>query len=113
LTAARVRGQAAIVEPATRYAKSGDVHIVYQVLGEGPRDLVFVPGVVSHVEFFHELPRYTDFLRGLARFARVIVFDKRGNGLSDSIVGAPSLEERMDDISAVMEAVGSKRVPAP
>ena len=97
------------MQPETRYAKSGDVHIAYQVLGEGPRDLVFVPGLVSHVEFLHELPGYTDFLRGLARFARVIVFDKRGNGLSDRLVGALNLEERMDDISAVMEAVGSKR----
>jgi class 3 adenylate cyclase len=97
------------VQPETRYARSGDISIAYQVLGEGPRDLVFVPGVISHVEFFHELPGYTDFLRGLARFARVIVFDKRGNGLSDRVVGAPSLEERMDDIRAVMEAARSER----
>jgi pimeloyl-ACP methyl ester carboxylesterase len=98
-----------IVLPETRYARSGDVSIAYQVLGDGPRDLVFVPGIISHVEFFHELPGYTDFLRGLSGFARVIVFDKRGNGLSDPVVGAPSLEERMDDIRAVMEAVGSTR----
>src|SRR5262249_32008776 len=97
------------VQPETRYAKSGDVHIAYQVIGQGPRDLIFVPGVVSHVEFFHELPGYTEFLRGLATFARVIVFDKRGNGLSDRVVGAPSLEERMDDIRAVMHAAGSER----
>ena len=58
------------VLPETRYARSGDVSIAYQVLGDGPRDLVFVPGIVSHVEFFHELPGYTDFLRGLAAFAR-------------------------------------------
>jgi len=97
------------VQPETRYARCGDLSIAYQVLGEGPRDLVLVPGIVSHVEFFHELPGYTDFLRGLAAFARVIVFDKRGNGLSDRVVGTPSLEERMDDIRAVMEAVGSER----
>jgi pimeloyl-ACP methyl ester carboxylesterase len=97
------------VIPETHYARSGDISIAYQVLGEGPRDLVFVPGIVSHVEFFHELPGYTDFLRGLAAFARVIVFDKRGNGLSDRIVGAPTLEERMDDIHAVMGAVRSER----
>ncbi len=98
------------MEPRIQYAKTRDgVNIAYEVLGEGPRDVVFVPGIVSHVEFFHELPGYTDFLRGLAAFARVIVFDKRGNGLSDRIVGAPSLEERMDDIRAVMEAVGSQR----
>src|SRR5262245_19698400 len=97
------------VRPQTRYARCGDLSIAYQVLGEGPRDLVFVPGIVSHVEFFHELPGYTDFLRGLAAFARVIVFDKRGNGLSDRVVGAPSLEERMDDTRAVMDAAGSQR----
>lgn len=95
--------------PETRYARSGDISIAYQVLGAGPRDLVFVPGIVSHVEFFHELPGYSEFLRGLAAFARVVVFDKRGNGLSDRIVGAPSLEERMDDIRAVMEGAGSEQ----
>ncbi len=95
--------------PETHYARSGDLSIAYQVIGAGPRDLVFVPGVISHVEFFHEWPGYTEFLDGLGAFARVIVFDKRGNGLSDRIVGAPSLEERMDDIRAVMDAVGSKR----
>jgi pimeloyl-ACP methyl ester carboxylesterase len=79
------------------------------VVGDGPHDLVFVPGIVSHVEFFHEPPGYTDFLHGLAAFARVIVFDKRGSGLSDRVVGAPSLEDRMDDIRAVMEATGSER----
>jgi class 3 adenylate cyclase/pimeloyl-ACP methyl ester carboxylesterase len=92
--------------PETRYAKSGDLSIAYQVIGEGPRDLVYVPGIVSHVEFFHELPGYSEFLEGLARFARVIVFDKRGNGLSDRISGAPSVAERMEDVTAVMEAVG-------
>jgi pimeloyl-ACP methyl ester carboxylesterase len=69
----------------------------------------FVPGAISHVEFFHELPGYTEFLNGLGAFARVIAFDKRGNGLSDPIAGAPSLEEPMDDIRAVMDAVGSER----
>jgi len=93
----------------TSYARSGDVSIAYQVMGSGPRDLVFVPGIVSHVEFFHELPGYTEFLDGLAAFARVIVLDKRGNGLSDRISGAASLEERMDDIRAVMDAAGSER----
>ena len=92
-----------------RYAKSGDVSIAYQVIGDGPRDLIFVPGIISHVEFFHELPGYTEFLEGLASFARVVVLDKRGNGLSDRVVGAASLEERMDDIRAVMDAVDSER----
>ena len=94
--------------PVTRYALSGDVSIAYQVMGDGPIDLVMVPGLVSHVEFLHEAPGYTAFLRQLSAFARVIVFDKRGQGLSDRISGAPSLEERMDDVRAVMDAVGSK-----
>jgi pimeloyl-ACP methyl ester carboxylesterase len=94
--------------PETRYAKSGDISIAYQVIGNGPRDLVYVPGIVSHVEFFHELPGYSEFLEGLARFARVIVFDKRGNGLSDRISGVPTLADRMEDVTAVMDAVGSR-----
>lgn len=93
----------------THYAKSGDCHLAYQVIGDGPRDLIFVPGIISHVEFFHEVPGYTEFLNGLASFARVIVFDKRGNGLSDRVTGAPSLEQRIDDVPAVMDAVGSER----
>jgi class 3 adenylate cyclase/pimeloyl-ACP methyl ester carboxylesterase len=97
------------VLPPTRYALSGDVSIAYQVMGEAPIDLVMVPGVVSHVEFFHETPGYTAFLRRLSKFARVITFDKRGQGLSDRVSGAPSLEQRMDDVRAVMDAVGSKR----
>src|SRR6478735_8153007 len=92
-----------------RYAKSGDLSVAYQVIGDGPRDLIFVPGIISHVEFFHELPGYTEFLEGLASFARVVVLDKRGNGLSDRVAGASSLEERMDDIRAVMDAVASER----
>ncbi len=97
------------VLPATRYAMSGDCSIAYQVMGEAPIDLVMVPGVVSHVEFSHETPGYTAFLRRLSSFARVITFDKRGQGLSDRISGAPSLEQRMDDVRAVMDAVGSQR----
>src|SRR5207302_10198368 len=92
-----------------RYAQSGDLSVAYQVIGDGHRDLIFVPGIVSHVEFFHQLPGYTEFLEGLAAFARVVVLDKRGNGLSDRIAGAASLEERMDDIRAVMDAVGIER----
>ncbi|MDF3074791.1 MAG: hydrolase [Alphaproteobacteria bacterium] len=96
--------------PETRYARSGDVNIAYQVLeqlGDGERrDLLYVPGMVSHVEFFHELPGYTDFLRRLSCFARVTTFDKRGQGLSDRISGAPPLEVRMDDVRAVLDAVG-------
>jgi class 3 adenylate cyclase/pimeloyl-ACP methyl ester carboxylesterase len=96
------------VLPATRYALSGDVSIAYQVMGEAPIDLVMVPGVISHVEFFHETPGYTAFLKRLSAFARVITFDKRGQGLSDRVSGAPSLEERMDDVRAVMDAAGSR-----
>ncbi len=95
--------------PETRYARSGDISIAYQVMGDGPLDLVVVPGFVSHVEFFHELPGYTHWLQSMASFARVIRFDKRGGGLSDAVSGAPSLEERMDDVRAVMDAVGSEK----
>jgi pimeloyl-ACP methyl ester carboxylesterase/class 3 adenylate cyclase len=97
------------VRADTKYARSGDLSIAYQVIGEGPIDLVLVPGIVSHIEFFHELPGYDDFLERLARFARVIVFDKRGNGLSDRPPEVGTLEERMDDMRAVMEATGSER----
>ena len=95
--------------PETRYALSGDVNIAYQVMGAGPVDLIMVPGFVSHVEFTHELPGYTAFLRRLSTFARVVTFDKRGQGLSDRISGAPSLEQRMDDVRAVMDDIGSAR----
>jgi pimeloyl-ACP methyl ester carboxylesterase/class 3 adenylate cyclase len=93
----------------TRYARSGDLSVAYQVVGDGPLDIIFVPGIVSHVEFMHEVPGYSEFLGGLASFARVVALDKRGNGLSDRVARAPTLEERMDDIRAVMDAVGSER----
>lgn len=95
--------------PETRYARSGDVMIAYQVLGEGPFDVVIVPGAVSHVELQWEAAGSAALRRGLAEHARVIVFDKRGSGLSDRIAGAPTLEERSDDIRAVMDAAGSDR----
>jgi class 3 adenylate cyclase len=95
--------------PETRYALSGDVSIAYQVMDGGPLDLVLVPGLISHVEAFHEPPGYTAFLRRLSAFARVITFDKRGQGLSDRMVDVPSLETRMDDVRAVLDAVGSRR----
>jgi class 3 adenylate cyclase/pimeloyl-ACP methyl ester carboxylesterase len=85
------------------------VSIAYQVMSEGPVDLILVPGIVSHVEFQHEFPGYTDYLRRLAAFARVIPFDKRGQGLSDRVSGVPSLEQRMDDVAAIMEEIESKR----
>jgi class 3 adenylate cyclase len=95
--------------PETRYALSGDVSIAYQVMGEGPIDLIMVPGFISHIEFQHELAGYTAFLRRLSSFARVVTFDKRGQGLSDRTAGAPSLEVRMDDVRAIMDAIGSRR----
>ena len=75
--------------PNTRYALSGDVNIAFQVMGDGPIDIILVPGIVSHVEFLHEFPGYTWFLRRLATFARVVTFDKRGQGLSDENIGSP------------------------
>ena len=95
--------------PETHYALSGDVNIAYQVMGAGPVDVVMVPGFVSHVEFMHELVGYTAFLHRLSTFARVVTFDKRGQGLSDRISGAPSLEQRMDDVRAVMDDIGSRQ----
>jgi len=97
------------VLPTTHYAISAEASIAYQVMGDGPVDIVLVPGVVSHVEFLHELPGYTAFLRRLSHFARVITFDKRGQGLSDRMSGAPSLEQRMDDVRAVMDDAGSRQ----
>jgi pimeloyl-ACP methyl ester carboxylesterase len=97
--------------PETRYAKSGEVHIAYQVVGRGPLDLVYVPGWVSHVELAWEEPTLARFLSRLSSFARLIMFDKRGTGLSDRVSEdkLPTLEDRMDDLRAVMDAVGSER----
>jgi pimeloyl-ACP methyl ester carboxylesterase len=97
------------VQPETRYADSGGVNIAYQVLGDGPRDLVFVMGWVSNIEVFWEEPTLARFLTRLASFSRLILFDKRGTGLSDRVTDMPSLEVRMDDVRAVMDAVGSER----
>lgn len=96
--------------PTTRYARSGDLNIAYQVFGEGP-DLVYVPGWVSNIEIMWEDPVLAGIVRRLARFARVITFDKRGTGMSDRVDEAalPALEERMDDVRAVMDAAGSER----
>jgi len=97
------------VQPKTRYAKSGDGSIAYQVLGEGPLDLVFIPGFVSNVEFYWELPTTTRAFERLASFSRVVLWDKRGTGLSDPIDHVPTLDERVDDVIALMETVGSER----
>src|SRR5689334_20983113 len=95
--------------PETRYARSGDVHIAYQVFGEGDLDLALVPGYVTHVELVWEHEPAARFLEGLASFARVITFDRRGSGLSDPVADAPTLEQRMDDVRAVMDAAASER----
>jgi pimeloyl-ACP methyl ester carboxylesterase len=95
--------------PQTHYARSGDVSIAYQTVGEGPVDLVLVPGYSSLVENYWLQPKCAQFMRAIASFARLIIFDKRGTGLSDRITGAPTLEERMDDIRAVMDAAGSRQ----
>ena len=95
--------------PQTQYARDGDLHIAYQVWGQGPLDLVLVWGTFSHCELFWEEPAMARFLEGLGRFARVVQFDKRGTGLSDAVVGAPTLEERMDDVRIVMDAAGIER----
>ena len=95
--------------PATRYAKAGDVTVAYQVLGDGPIDLVYVPGWITHLEYRWELPRAAHLMRRLASFSRLILFDKRGTGLSDRAQGYPTLDDRMDDVRAVMDAVRSER----
>ena len=95
--------------PRTRYARSGDLSIAYQVVGDGPVDLVLGPGFVSHLEYGREEPGYARYLRRLAAFSRLILFDKRGTGLSDRAVGVAPLAERMDDVRAVLDAAGSAR----
>jgi class 3 adenylate cyclase len=97
------------MQPRTQYAKSGDVHIAYQVFGEGAVDLVFVPGFVSHIENYWDEPNFARWLRRLGSFSRVIMFDKRGTGLSDQVSELPGMDQRMDDVRAVMDAVGIKR----
>src|SRR5262244_2525496 len=91
-----------------QYARSGDVHIAYRIFGDGPRDLVLIPGTLSHAEIYWELPINQYLLKRFTSFARVIVFDKRGQGLSDR-VGEQTLEERIGDVRAVMDAAGSSR----
>ena len=97
--------------PETRYAKSGDLNIAYQVVGGGPLDLIYVPGWISNVELNWEEPAHAHVLERLASFSRLILFDKRGTGLSDPVPldRLPTLEERMDDVRAVLNAVGSRR----
>lgn len=100
-----------MIRPETHYARSGDVHIAYQVIGEGPLDLVFVHGFISNLEVQWEDPGFAHLLSRLAAFSRLIVFDKRGTGLSDRVPldALPNLEQRMDDVRAVMDAARSRR----
>ena len=95
--------------PVTRYAKCGDIHVAYQVFGEGAIDLVLVPGFVSHIDNYWTQPDIARWLLRLGSFARVIMFDKRGTGLSDRVGELPDMDHRMDDVRAVMDAVGSER----
>ena len=106
ISSARTTGD---LKPKTLYAKSGDINVAYQVLGDGPIDLIYVPGWVSHLEYGWEEPSLARFYRRLASFSRLILFDKRGTGLSDQSTNLPTLEQRMDDVRAVMEAVNSNR----
>src|SRR5271156_6468506 len=96
------------MEAPIKYAKSGDVHIAYRIFGDGPRDLELIPGTLSHAELFWEFPPNEYLLKRLTSFARVIVFAKRGQGLSDR-VAEQTIEERIGDVRAVMDAAGSKR----
>ena len=97
------------MKPRTRYTKSGKLNIAYQVIGEGKVDLVYVPGWVSHIDMVWDDPKLSGFLKKLTQFSRLILFDKRGTGLSDRVSELSTLEERMDDICAVMDAAGSER----
>ena len=98
-------------QPVTRYARAGEVNIAYQVVGDGPVDLVWAYGLASNIEVFWEEPSLAAFLRRLSEFTRLILFDRRGCGLSDrhGTTATPTLEERMDDVLAVLDAVGSQR----
>jgi pimeloyl-ACP methyl ester carboxylesterase len=95
--------------PSTHYVKSDDVHIAYQVFGEGSFDLLFVPGFVSNVEAIWQSPERSAFFRRLASFSRVILFDKRGTGISDRGSQIFTLEQRMHDVQAILDEVGSKQ----
>src|SRR5271155_1260776 len=97
------------MQTETRYADSGGVNIAYQTVGKGPQDLVLVHGWASNIEIYHEEPAFARFVSRLTSFARLILFDKRGTGLSDRVGDMPNLEVRMDDVRAVMDAVGSER----
>ena len=92
-----------------RIARSGDVDVAYRVVGDGPIDLVYAQGQLTHLEICWELPQFRRYCERLAEFTRLILFDKRGMGMSDRVPGATTLDERMDDIRAILDAVGSER----
>ncbi len=99
-----------VAVPMTQYTSTvNGVHIAYQVTGSGPWDLVFIPSAISHIETYWEEPTVSRYLNRLASFSRLLLFDKRGVGMSDRIEGVPTLEERMDDVRAVMDAASSVR----
>ena len=105
----QVKRKTVPVQPETQYARSGEVHIAYQVLGEGKLDLVWIPSLAHHVELSWENPPVARFLVRIAELGRLVVFDKRGTGMSDRVSSDTTLETRMDDIRAVMDAAGSER----
>jgi class 3 adenylate cyclase len=95
--------------PGTRYARSGDLHIAYQIRGDGPKDLLYVPSWISQLEHYWDEPTVARYFTRLTTFSRLIMFDRRGSGMSDPLPRAPTLEEQMDDIIAVLDAAGSQR----
>lgn len=99
----------AFMRPRTHYAKVADISIAYQVTGDGPIDLVQVPGWIGNVDYDREYPPQARLIERISQFSRLARFDKRGTGLSDREVGFPTLEQRMEDVHAVMDAVGSER----
>ena len=97
------------MQPVTQYAKSDSVHIAYQVYGEGRINLLVVPGFISNVENSWEQPELARWMLRIASYARVVMFDKRGTGMSDRVTDLPGLDQRMDDLRAVMDAAGLQR----
>jgi pimeloyl-ACP methyl ester carboxylesterase len=97
------------MQPVTRYAKSGDVSIAYQVFGEGPANLIVVPGFVSNIENYWDEPDLARWMLRAGSYARVATFDKRGTGMSDRVADLPGLDQRMDDLRAVMDAAGMEQ----
>ena len=102
-----------LMPPPVQYAKSGDLFVAYQVSGDGPVDMIWSPGATSHIELMWENPYAARFIERVSGFCRLIRFDKRGTGMSDPTPAAATPEQRIDDIRAVLDAVGKKRIPEP